>query len=91
MTTVTPITQGIRYSGQDDDERGAVFAELQSNPAAYLSHADAQVRSAADWTLEYFGIRRLRPDLPERDRFPADTARAHGALLKLYHRLRELA
>ena len=87
IARVTPADQWITYTRQDSDEQGAVFADLQANPGAYLSHPDAEVRSLADWTLEYFGIRKLRPALP----YLQARDLAHTTLRQLYRRLRALA
>lgn len=84
---VTPADQFIRYTNQDTDEQSAVFSDLQARPEVYLSHQDAEVRSLADWTLEYFGLRHLRPALP----YLVARDHAHRTLRRLYQRLRVVA
>lgn len=88
MATITPADRWHTRTNQDSDEMGAVFAELQRDPMPFLTHRDAEVRSLADWVLEHFGIRRLRPVT-----MPYHEARiaGHTALIRLYKRLRAVA
>lgn len=90
MVTVRPIRQYDRYTGQSDTERADVFADLQRDPRAYLAHGDPQVRSLADWTLTYYGLRHVRP-VNAADVFPANVHVCSRYLYLLVSRLRELA
>lgn len=86
MIQVTPANRYGTYTNQDCDERQALLCDLQANPGDYLAHADAEVRSLADWTMEHWGIRNIRqiPGI-------VDTTLANVSLGKLYKRLRQLA
>lgn len=85
MITVTPLHQPYTYSYQDCDELQALLCDLQRTRSDYLRHPDSVVRSAADWTLEYFGLGHRSHCLTP------DPAAAKASLYELYKRLRALA
>ena len=60
MVSVTPISQHYTRSNQDCDEQQAILSDLGKAPRDYLAHVDGQVRSLADWTMEYWAIRCFR-------------------------------
>lgn len=43
--------------------RKALYDDLKAHPAEYLNHADGEVRWCADWTMEFFKFRNLRPEI----------------------------
>jgi hypothetical protein len=79
------VTYPIWYSNQDFDEQQALYADLQAHPQDYLTHADGTVRSLADWTMEWFKLRNLRPDVA----YSAGKGRLK--LKALYGRLQQLS
>ena len=85
MITARPTTEYIRYANQDCDERQALLCDLQANPRDYLSHPDGCVRSMADWAMELFKLRCVRPTVQR------DVCAGKRYLDKLYARLRCLA
>ena len=66
----------LTYANQDFDEQQRILSRLE-NDMAYrtelLRHPDSQVRCWTDWTLEYFGLRTMRP-VTDRNRQHATTA-----------------
>jgi hypothetical protein len=89
MVTVTPANIPYTRSFQDCDEKQALLSDLSKNRADYLSHPDGFVRSAADWTMEYYGIRTLRQ--PDRQDADSRATSQRWYLHTLYQRLRTLA
>ena len=85
MITARPLHEYLRYSNQDVDELQDLRCDLQAHPADYLNHPDGYVRSMADWTMEYYKMRNLRPTIA------LDTYGGRHKLTALYQRLRELA
>jgi hypothetical protein len=90
MITITPAHAPYTRSYQDCDERQALLLDLSptlrpGNAKAYLNHADATVRSLADWTMEYYKLRNIRWDMNK------DETVGRSYLDKLYQRLRVLA
>lgn len=80
---VVRVAKRCEYTNQDCDERQRILIDLGENPRDYLAHPDAQVRSLADWAMEYWGIRSLRGIKPDR-------THASLYLCKLRNRLAEL-
>lgn len=78
------VTSPIRYSNHDFDEQQYLLSDLQDNPSDYLRHPDGFVRSLADWTLEYYKLRNLRPTVTT----DAEAGRTYKR--KLYQRLQWL-
>jgi CDP-diacylglycerol pyrophosphatase len=78
------VTYPIRYSHQDFDEQQTLLSDLQANPKDYLNHSDGTVRSLADWCMESYKRRNLRPSIA------ADAQAGKVRLRALYKRLQYL-
>jgi hypothetical protein len=81
--------QGTVYTYDVHEETTWTLDELKHaltmNPRVYLAHTDACIRSEADWAMEYYKIRNLRPQVKE------DRELGHWSLQCLLRRLQALS
>ena len=85
MIDVTPASYAFSHEDSHESEVTLLRQDLANNPTDYLCHANAWLRSNADWAMEYFKIRNIRPEVK------ADTISGTRYLLRLYATLRHLA